>query len=167
LLAPTDIWNEKIGLEKKSVYQLGLDTMKKFGALSTGDDVWANSRRVIGSMLSWLEKHEMSNLQPSNIEPHRVTPNSHGLSHPTCTSDNIYSADASVPASWYEKSAGFQNSTNVNAVPSLQSNQTEYIENPTQEFWNDAIWQQMLEDFAVMPTALPAQFSSSSLGPFI
>jgi hypothetical protein len=173
LLAPTDVWNEKIGLEKKSVYQLGLDTMKKFGALSTGDDVWANSRRVIGSMLSWLEKHEMSNLQPSNIEPHRATPNSHGLSHPTCTSnniytsDNIYSADASVPASWYGKSAGFQNSTNVNAVPSLQSNQTEYIENPTQEFWNDAIWQQMLEDFAVMPTALPAQFSSPSLGPFI
>lgn len=173
LLAPTDVWNEKIGLEKKCVYQLGLDTMKKFGALSTGDDVWANSRRVIGSMLSWLEKHEMSNLQPSNIEPHRATPNSHGLSHPTCTSnniytsDNIYSADASVPASWYGKSAGFQNSTNANAVPSLQSNQTEYIENPTQEFWNDAIWQQMLEDFAVMPTALPAQFSSPPLGPSI
>jgi len=178
LLAPTDVWNEKIGLEKKSVYQLGLDTMEKFGALSTGDDVWANSRRVIGSMLSWLEKHEMSNLQPSNIEPHKVTSNSHGLSHPTCTSnniytsDNIYSADASVPASWYGKSAGFHNDTNANAVPSsglssLQSNQAEYIENPTQEFWNDAIWQQMLEDFAVMPTALPAQFSSPSLGPFV
>lgn len=173
LLSSTDVWDEKAGFKKEDVYQLGLDVMTKFRALSIGDDVWANSGRVVGSMLSWFEKHRMSSLQLSDTGPHRgIARSSHESSHGVRTSDYSYATNTSEPAWCYGQPAALQDGTNINPISffkplSLQDNQAAYIEDSlTQGVWSDTIWEKMLEDFIVTPTAL-ATFGSPSLRPLV
>ncbi|KAE8140259.1 hypothetical protein BDV38DRAFT_280255 [Aspergillus pseudotamarii] len=40
------------------IHGIARAAIEKHGKVSRGNDVWANSKRVIGSMISWLEKHQ-------------------------------------------------------------------------------------------------------------
>ncbi|KAB8265736.1 hypothetical protein BDV32DRAFT_158089 [Aspergillus pseudonomiae] len=50
-------WERTTGLGRR-IHGVALAAIEQHGELSRGNDVWANTKRVIGSMISWLEKHQ-------------------------------------------------------------------------------------------------------------
>ncbi|KAB8212559.1 hypothetical protein BDV34DRAFT_208278 [Aspergillus parasiticus] len=50
-------WERTTRLGRR-IHGIARAAIEKHGGLSSGNDVWANSKRVIGSMISWLQKHQ-------------------------------------------------------------------------------------------------------------
>ncbi|KAB8224916.1 hypothetical protein BDV33DRAFT_187882 [Aspergillus novoparasiticus] len=50
-------WERTTRLGRR-IHGIARAAIEKHGELSSGNDVWANSKRVIGSMISWLQKHQ-------------------------------------------------------------------------------------------------------------
>ncbi|KAE8330722.1 hypothetical protein BDV39DRAFT_212672 [Aspergillus sergii] len=50
-------WERTTGLGRR-IHRIARAAIEKHGELSSGNDVWENSKRVIGSMISWLQKHQ-------------------------------------------------------------------------------------------------------------
>ncbi|KAB8245387.1 hypothetical protein BDV35DRAFT_381486 [Aspergillus flavus] len=50
-------WERTTGFGRR-IHGIARAAIEKHGELSSGNDVWANNKRVIGSMISWLEKHQ-------------------------------------------------------------------------------------------------------------
>ncbi|PYH92521.1 hypothetical protein BO71DRAFT_329731, partial [Aspergillus ellipticus CBS 707.79] len=55
---------EIVEIRKKTVHDVGLALMRKLDEMSRGDDVWANCKRIIGSMVSWLENSKSEPQRP-------------------------------------------------------------------------------------------------------
>lgn len=54
---------EQLGVDNQKIYNVGVAIMQRIASFSQGDDVWENSKRVVGSMLVWLEKSKTETRQ--------------------------------------------------------------------------------------------------------
>lgn len=70
LLFPSDV-AEPLGVDNLKIRNVGIAIMQKIGSFSQGGDIWENCKKVIGSMLSWLEK---SNLETRQSAPDKTGP---------------------------------------------------------------------------------------------
>jgi hypothetical protein len=93
--------------------RFGGEKHAKLPRTSRDDDTWANSERVIGSMVTWLDMNNTDRQQ-------------NGVRH---DSPEVFRND--------------NNSVEASGHPKVSP----------QNLWDEALWQQMLEEFTIFPSA--------------
>lgn len=137
LLFPDDA-AESIGVDNQKIRSVGVAIMQRIGSFSQEGDVWENSKKVLGSMLLWLEKSKpetrqtvsdkaSSTVVTRNVSDHTAS-NQVGLSPLLEASEGIYI---------------HQNTWPMVEFPD-HSDSAAYIEAHAAMDWDAGLWQGML-----------------------
>ncbi|KAL4878799.1 hypothetical protein BJY04DRAFT_220863 [Aspergillus karnatakaensis] len=57
-----------MGMDRAKVHENGVAIIRKFETLSSKEGFWTSSKRVVGSMLAWLEKSSSDSQRPQTAE---------------------------------------------------------------------------------------------------
>jgi hypothetical protein len=133
--------------------------MQKIGSLSQGGDVWENSKKVIGSMLSWLERSKLETRQmasdksgstvltgnASNNTGYCVSFNQGGDFPTLGESGNVYNHQEAWPS--IDFSNHLTSAADIEAQAAVD--------------WDAGLWQEMLESvtWSGMPIDSPSGFA--------
>ncbi|RAK95382.1 uncharacterized protein BO80DRAFT_450249 [Aspergillus ibericus CBS 121593] len=143
-------------IKKDNIHSVALALLRKFGDLSAEDDVWANCKKVVGSMLLWLEN--TSDLQ--HAEP--------GLSQSVVYRNEGTHGHHTEPSSWQGQVPRSQgsNSGSHQLELSLASQHIPHASGDVPDGWNADIWEQMLEELAWLGLPAETRLRTGSLPSF-
>ncbi|RMZ46058.1 hypothetical protein CA14_005393 [Aspergillus flavus] len=139
-------WERTTGFGRR-IHGIARAAIEKHGELSSGNDVWANNKRVIGSMISWLEKHQ-------DVRGPEQRPRNHPSStmhHLTVVDKNTHYPSASASSNSTEPGRKFAYPTQQ---PDPNQAATEFtfdqvalegMGDGVDGYWDAILWQQMLE----------------------
>ncbi|KAE8337342.1 hypothetical protein BDV24DRAFT_140134 [Aspergillus arachidicola] len=150
-------WERTTGLGRR-IHGIARAAIEKHGALSSGNDVWANSKMVIGSMISWLQKHQDLRGPEQRLPNHP----SSMMHHLTVVDENTHYPSASASSNSTEPGRRY---TFPTQQPDLDQVVTEYtfdqialegMDDGVDGFWDATLWQQILEGpvFPGLPSSL-------------
>ncbi|KAE8370355.1 hypothetical protein BDV27DRAFT_79170 [Aspergillus caelatus] len=150
-------WEKTTGFGRR-IHGIGRAAIEKHGEVSRGNDVWANSKRVIGSMISWLEKHQDLPGPKQRLRNHP----SLMMQHSTVVNEITHCPSASADSDSNESGRHFPFPTNQ---PDPGQVATEFrfgqialegMGDGVDDCWDAILWQQMLEGpvFPGLPSSL-------------
>ncbi|RHZ74440.1 hypothetical protein CDV55_107202 [Aspergillus turcosus] len=147
-----------LGVDNQTIHNVGIAIMQKIGSFSKGGDAWENSKNVIGSMLSWLEKSKPETQQTAPVQAGPMAPNDIGdclsSDHTAITSSPRARGDAYI---------------HQDAWPSIDIpshlDPADYIEAQAAVDWDAGLWQGMLDSltWSIMTAANKALHISNSI----
>lgn len=147
LLFPNDT-TEPFGVDNKKIRNVGVAIMQRIGSFSQGGDVWENSKKVIGSMLLWLEKSnpETRQMVSDNASPTVITKNASGH----------VASDQAGPNPLLEASEDVDIHQEI--LPVIDNlghfDSAAYIEDHAAMDWDASLWQGMLESLPWFSTSM-------------
>ena len=150
-------WERTTGFGRR-IHGVARAAIEKHGELSRGNDVWANSKRVIGSMISWLEKHQASRGPEQRLRNHP----SSMMHHSTVVNEIAHYSSASAGSDSNESGRQFTFPTHQpdpgQVATELRFGQiaSEGMGDGVEDNWDAILWQQMLEGpvFPGLPSSL-------------
>lgn len=150
LLFPNDA-AEPLGLDNRKIRDVGIAITQRIGSFSQGGDVWENSKRVVGSMLLWLEKSkpETRHTAFENTSPMAVARNMSDYTAPDKAQLNLLS-EASDDVDCY------QDTWPMIEIPD-QMDAAAYIEAHVAMNWDASLWQGMFESLTWPNTSIDDQ----------
>ncbi|KAL2869453.1 uncharacterized protein BJX67DRAFT_379007 [Aspergillus lucknowensis] len=143
---------QKFGVDKSTVQKNGVAIIAKFKELTIGDDVWANSIKVVERMLSWLEKASTEGQSPFTPPKKRLTQRRDGSCQTT--------VQASVPGDGHKSAR--EAAIAPHRAPEHASPTGLWDQTPDDPAFD--LWQQMLDSFTWVGPGMENDFSSTDLG---
>lgn len=147
VLLLSDLEWERTTAFGRRIHGIARAAIEKHGELSSGNDVWANNKRVIGSMISWLEKHQDVRGPEQRLRNHP----SSTMHHLTVVDKNTHYPSASASSNSTEPGRKFAYPTQQ---PDPNQAATEFtfdqvalegMGDGVDGYWDAILWQQMLE----------------------
>ncbi|KNG87112.1 hypothetical protein ANOM_005303 [Aspergillus nomiae NRRL 13137] len=137
-------WEMTTGLGRR-IHGVALAAIAKHGELSRGNDVWANSKRVIGSMISWLEKHQDLRRTEQRVPKCPIST----MHHSTVVNENTNYPSASSGSDSNEpgRQLAFLTQHPDRVVTDVRFDQIASggVGDGVDDYWDAILWQQMLE----------------------
>jgi len=139
---------EQLGVDNQKIRNVGVTIMQRIASLSQGGDVWENSKKVVGSMLVWLEKSKTETRQTAfdKTSPVELTRNA---------SDDTED-DQVGPTPLFGASEGLH--IHQDTWPMIESpghfDSTAHIETHAAMNWDASFWQGMLESLPWFSTSI-------------
>lgn len=139
---------ELLGVDNQKIRNAGVAIMQKIGSFSQGNDVWENSKKVIGSMLLWLEKSKPETRQTAfdKTSPIVLTRNASGHTE----DDQVGPTPLLGPS---EDLNMDQDTWPMTESPSHLFSAA-YIEAHAAMDWDPSLWQGMLESLPWFSTSI-------------
>lgn len=145
LLFPNDT-AEPLGIDNQRIRNVGVAIMQRIGSFSQGGDVWGNSKKVIGSMLLWLEKSKPETRE-TDFDKTIPTVSISNVSDHTASNQ-----DGETPMLETIQGTDVQETWPMNESPA-QSHSVAYIEAHAAMDWDASLWQEMLESLPWFSTS--------------
>lgn len=147
LLFPNNT-SKPLGVDNEKIRNVGVAIMQRIGSFSQGGDVWENSKKVIGSMLLWLEKSKPETRQTASdkASPTVLTRNaSDGTASDQAASNPLLEASEDIEI-------------HQDTWPMIDNqgyfDSAAYIEAHATMDWNASLWQGMLESLPWFSTSM-------------
>ena len=143
---------ELFGVDNEKIRNVGVAIMQRIGPFSQGGGVWENFKKVIGSMLLWLEKSKSAISQTVADKTSPVPQTRNAFEHiaskkgePTSLSGAIEEVDI------------HQDTWPIIEFPG-QLDAAAYIEAHAAMDWNTSLWQGMLESLSRFSTSVDGTY---------
>lgn len=143
---------EPLGVDNQRIRNVGVAIMQKIGSFSQRGDFWENSKKVIGSMLSWLEKSKPETWQTAFDKTGPMVLTRNASDH---TEDGL-SSDQVGPTPLLGASEDVH--IHQDAWPSIEFpghlDSAAYIGAQAVMDWDASLWQGMLESLTWSSTSI-------------
>lgn len=144
---------EVVAVGKKNIYERGVAIIQRFEEMSKNEDVWLNSKEVVGTLLAWLEKTNAVGNQRDNAVPTTRTAGSHEGSD-----------KQPVEQIWEGQGIDISNQSVWPPMEDLETVVTSDLQFHPIEGMDIAVWQQMLDNFTWFGPGIEDSSSFSTYG---
>jgi len=166
LLPSTNGWDAILARSESRILELAVKVRTKISSLSATElresdkDFWCYLQDTTKSMLSWLQGLELTR-EPQEFNTRQAIIELGGGTAPRA--DNFYTLSGTLAEPGTSASNDYQNQ-NANRTQQLNVIQSDGLDEMQVDDWNPEIWQNMLDEFCLIPPSPVRENITASSG---